>query len=150
MDLEPLHKILNLSDLRTSADPQVRDVALEAQLREAELDRVLLTVDGGVTRVEPPYLLKLLWGEPGVGVLGLIERRVDVLALAEEDAVDRLEALEQHVDPAHAGDYHGDGPVGHYEIKVVFTCKKNSHPFHKQFTSHRLLMIFLMILTTSV
>jgi len=73
MDLEPLNKRLNFSDLRASADPQVRDVALEAQLRKAELDRVLLTVDGCVARVEPPYLLKLLGGECDGGILGLVE-----------------------------------------------------------------------------
>ena len=82
----------DVENLRAAADAEVGDVALEAAAREAELDGVLLAVDGHVARVQAPHGLQLLRRERAVGVVsGLVKGRVDVLALAEEHAVDGLE-----------------------------------------------------------
>lgn len=108
----------DVEDLGAAADAEVGDVALQAELGEPELDGVLLAVDGGVAGVEVADLVQLLWRQPRD--VGLVVGRVDVLPFAQQHAVDRLEAIEQHMDAGHAGDDHRHRPVPDYEIEVVF------------------------------
>lgn len=49
----------------------------------------------------------------------LVPNGVDVFSFAEENAVDGLEAAEEHVDAGDAGDDDRDGAVADDEIKVV-------------------------------
>jgi hypothetical protein len=110
----------DVEHLRAAADAEVGDVALEAAACEAELDGVLLVVGGGVARVQAPHGLELLRRESAGGVVGgLVERRVDVLALAEEHAVDGLERVQQRVHAGHARHDHRHRAVAHDEVQVV-------------------------------
>lgn len=109
----------DVEDLRTPADAQEGYVAFEAELGEVELDGVLLPVDGGVAGVKPPDLVHVLGGQVH---LRLVERWVDVLPFAEQDAMDGLEALEQHVDAGHPRHDDGRRAIIYYKIKVIFPC----------------------------
>lgn len=57
--------------------------------------------------------------ETGSHAVVLVPNGVDVFSFAEENAVDGLEAAEEHVDAGDAGDDDGDGAVADDEIKVV-------------------------------
>lgn len=105
----------HVEDLGTPTDAEIGDVAVEAELGKAELDGVLLTVDGRVTDVQAAYLIEFLRGEAG-GAVGLIEGGVDVFALAEKDTMDGLEAVEELVDASHTRNDHWDGTVGDDEV----------------------------------
>lgn len=54
----------------------------------------------------------------GVGVVG----RVDVFALAEEDAVDWFEAFEEEMDAGDSRDDDGNGAVADDQVQMVFSC----------------------------
>ncbi|ONK81652.1 uncharacterized protein A4U43_C01F31500 [Asparagus officinalis] len=80
----------HVEDLGPTADAEVGDVAVDAEPCEAKLDGVLLAVYGGVTGVEAADVFVFLGCE--AGDICIIEGGVDVLSLAEKDAVDWLEA----------------------------------------------------------
>ncbi|GER38613.1 tubulin/FtsZ family protein, partial [Striga asiatica] len=90
-----------LLELGASADAQVRDVTLEAELREGELYGILLAVECSVGGVDETDLVQLLRREGmgiSISILGriimiiIIEGWVNVLSLAQEDSVNGAEA----------------------------------------------------------
>ncbi|VAH25349.1 unnamed protein product [Triticum turgidum subsp. durum] len=91
----------DVEHLRAAADAEERDVSLHAAAHEEELDGVLLVVHGGVAWVKAPHGLELLQREHVASIIavaaGVIEGGVDVLALAEEHAVDGLVGIEHGV-----------------------------------------------------
>ena len=74
----------HVQHLAPAADPQVRNITLQAALCKLQLYAVLVLIDGCVARVRRADLLQLLWAQ--LTLVVLVQARVNVLALAQQHA----------------------------------------------------------------